>query len=66
MAPAEKVVVKAGRGRGGTKEEGEETVMEEEEKEEEVKGRIARRGQPLKFYCETPVPMNLHGNSPSR
>lgn len=32
----------------------------------EVKGRIARRGQPLKFYCETPVPMNLHGNSPSR
>lgn len=36
------------------------------EMEVEVKGRIARRGQPLKFYCETPVPMNLHGNSPSR
>lgn len=34
--------------------------------EVEVKGRIARREQPLKFYCETPVPMNLHGNSPSR
>lgn len=31
----------------------------------EVKGRIAT-GQPLKFYCETPVPMNLHGNSPPR
>jgi len=31
----------------------------------EVKGRIAT-GQPLKFYCETPVPMNLHGNSPLR
>lgn len=33
--------------------------------EVEVKGRIAT-GQPLKFYCETPVPMNLHGNSPPR
>lgn len=35
------------------------------EMEVEVKGRIAT-GQPLKFYCETPVPANLHGNSPPR
>lgn len=46
-------------------------VKQQEERRErrlevEVKGRIARRGEPLKFYCETPVPMNLHGNSPSR
>lgn len=38
----------------------------EMEREVEVKGRIATWGQPLKFYCETPVPMNLHGNSPPR
>lgn len=48
------------------KQEEEEEGGEEMEIEVEVKGRIARRGQPLKFYCETPVPMNLHGNSPSR